>query len=75
MATSWRDLSPRTRGLLLGAGTVDGLLRVAALVDLARRPREQVNGSKLLWGAGLAVVNSAGVLPVVYFLKGRRPAA
>lgn len=72
MVTSWDDLTPRSRTVIAVAVTVDGLLRVAALADLARRPSERVNGSKVLWAAGLAVVNSAGVLPMVYFVKGRR---
>ncbi len=70
--TRWSDLSATTRGVLVTVAAVDGLARVAALVDLVRRPAEQVRGNKAGWAAALALVNSAGVLPAVYFLRGRR---
>jgi hypothetical protein len=69
----WQDLDPRTRRLIVVGACVDGALRVAAVADLRRRPADQVRGSKRLWGLGLALVNSAGVLPAGYFLLGRRP--
>ena len=53
-------------------GTVEGLLKVAALVDLTRRPASEVRGSKRAWATAIVLVNSAGVLPVVYFRRGRR---
>jgi hypothetical protein len=68
----WQDLSPRTRQVIVAAAVVDGILKVAALVDLKRRPAEQVRGSKKAWAATLVLVNSAGVVPVAYFVKGRR---
>jgi hypothetical protein len=68
----WQDLSPRTRQVIVAAVVVDGVLKVAALVDLKRRPAEQVRGSKKAWAATLVLVNSAGVVPVAYFVKGRR---
>lgn len=68
----WHDLSPRTRQAIVAAAVVDGVLRIAALVDLQRRPAERVRGSKRTWAAALVLVNSAGALPVAYFLRGRR---
>lgn len=68
----WRDLSPRTRKLILVGATCDGLLKVVALRDLRHRPTERVRGRKWVWVAALSVVNSAGVLPVAYFSYGRR---
>ena len=68
----WSDLSERTRKLIIAAAVVDVTLRVAALVDIKRRPASQIRGRKPLWAAVVAVVNSAGVLPVSYFLFGRR---
>jgi hypothetical protein len=70
----WNDLSPRTRRLIVVTGAIDGALKVAALVDLARRPGSEVNGSKGLWATAITLINSAGVVPIVYFLRGRRPA-
>jgi hypothetical protein len=68
----WSDLSERNRKLIIAAGIVDVTLRIAALIDIKRRPASQIRGRKGLWAAVVAVVNSAGVLPVSYFLFGRR---
>jgi hypothetical protein len=68
----WSDLSERTRKLIITAGVVDVTLRIAALIDIKRRPASQIRGRKGLWAVVVAVVNSAGVLPVSYFLFGRR---
>ncbi len=74
MATPrWNELDPRLRQGLLAAGGVEAGLRIAALIDLAQRPRGSVRGGKGRWAAALLLVNSAGVLPVVYLLRGRRP--
>ena len=43
------------------------------LRDLRHRSPEQVNGSKRLWGLS-ALVNSAGLVPLSYFLFGRKRA-
>ena len=68
----WSDLSERNRRLIVLGGVVDAILRIAALLDLRRRPAEEVRGSKRAWEVAVAVVSSAGVLPVAYFLLGRR---
>jgi len=67
----WSDLSPRSRRLIVVGGTVEGVLKTAALVDLVRRPADQVRGPKLLWAAAIVVVNSLGAVPLAYFLRGR----
>lgn len=69
--TQWHDLSPRTRRLILVAAAAEGTLKVAALADLARRPRERVRGSKLRWALAIAFVNSAGAVPIAWFVRGR----
>ena len=69
----WSDLSERTRRLLIITAVAEGLLKLAALIDLKRRPASQVRGPKWLWATVLAVVGSAGILPVSYFVFGRRP--
>jgi hypothetical protein len=66
----WRDLSDRHRKLLVVAGSIEGVLKIAALVDLWRRPAAEVNGSKAKWAIAIAGVNSAGAVPVLYFLRG-----
>jgi hypothetical protein len=68
----WSDLSERSRKLIIAAGIVDVTLRIAALIDIKRRPASEIRGRKGLWAVVVAVVNSAGVLPVSYFLFGRR---
>ena len=68
----WSDLSERTRRLLITAAVAEGILKVAALIDLKHRPASQIRGPKWIWVAVLAVVSSAGVVPVSYFVFGRR---
>ena len=68
----WSDLSERSRRLLTIAAVAEGILKLVALIDLKRRPADQVRGPKWLWATLLAVVGSAGVLPVSYFVFGRR---
>ncbi len=68
----WSDLSKRTRMLLITAAVADGALRVAALIDIQRRPASQIRGRKGMWAAAVALVSSAGVVPVSYFVFGQR---
>jgi len=67
----WKNLSPRTRRLLIAAAGAEGVLKVAALIDMKRRPADQIRGSKWVWGPAM-VINSAGVIPIAYFTLGRR---
>lgn len=68
----WRDLSERSRRLIVVAGVLEGILKIAALVDLKRRPAEEIRGSKRAWASAVVLVNSLGAVPVAYFLLGRR---
>ena len=68
----WSDLDPRVRQAMLVAGAVEAGLKIAALIDLARRPARDVRGSKAVWAAAIALVNAAGAVPIAYFLRGRR---
>ena len=70
MARRWKDLSERQRRLIIAAAVGETALKAAMLLDLKRRPASQVRGPKWLW-ASTALINSAGVLPVSYFLVGR----
>jgi hypothetical protein len=67
----WSDLDERTRKLVITAGIVDAALRVAALIDIKRRPASQIRGRKWIWATAVAVVNSAGIVPISYFVFGR----
>lgn len=69
----WSDLSERNRRLLTITAVAEGILKLVALIDLKRRPASQVRGPKWLWATALAVVSSAGILPIAYFAFGRRP--
>ena len=69
MAATWQDLSDRQRTVVLTLGCVQLSLAATAWADLARRPADQVNGSKARWAAVIAI-NFVG--PVLYFTKGRR---
>jgi hypothetical protein len=68
----WSDLSPRSRRLIVVGGVVEGILKVAALVDLARRPSDQVRGSKPVWAAAIVLTGSVGAVPLAYLTVGRR---
>jgi len=68
----WSDLSERNRKLLIAAGVVEGCLKIAALIDIKRRPASQIRGPKWLWAAVVTVVSSAGLLPISYFVFGRK---
>jgi hypothetical protein len=74
MARRWSDLTPGTRRLLLAAGAVESALKLAALLDLARRPRAEVRGPKWRWALAITLVNSLGAVPAAYFVYGRRRA-
>ena len=65
----WSELPPRQRSAIVAVGVVQVALQIAALIDLWRRPREQVRGSKPLWTA-LSFLNFFG--PLAYFKFGRR---
>ena len=65
----WKDLSTgQKRGIVL-SGTVQFALLTAALVDIYRRPKNGIRGSKILWTLA-SFVNFIG--PVSYFVFGRK---
>jgi len=71
-AKQWSELSERNRRLVLAVAVADGTLRVAALIDIARRPASQIRGRKWAWATAVAIVSSAGILPISYFVFGRQ---
>ena len=68
----WNELSPRVRRLVVAGAVFEGALKIAALVDLARRPADAVQGSKKVWATAIVLVNSMGAVPIAYFVRGRR---
>jgi hypothetical protein len=65
----WADLSPKQRRLIVAAGVAQYSLLAAALIDLKRRPAEQVKGDKRLW----AVASCASFLGSIgYLVFGRK---
>jgi hypothetical protein len=68
----WSDLSERTRKLIIVAALAETSLKAAALVDIKRRPASQIRGPKWLWAPVVTVVNSVGLVPISYFVFGRR---
>ena len=65
----WSDLSDRQRVLIVAGAAAELSLKIVALVDIQRRPAEQIRGPKALWRAAMAV-NLLG--PLSYFAVGRR---
>jgi hypothetical protein len=65
----WSDLTAGQRRGIVLAGMIQFALLIAALLDIRRRPADEIHGGKLLWTA-LAFVNFVG--PLAYFLFGRK---
>lgn len=63
----WSDLSEGKRRLIVVAGVAEACLKAAMLIDIKRRPANQIRGPKWLW-TPLAFVNLVG--PVSYFVLG-----
>ena len=65
----WDALPPWRKAGTFALGVVEIVATTAAVVDLVRRPREQVRGPKALWWPTLSV---QPVGPLVYLLLGRK---
>ena len=65
----WSDLTPRQKQAICVGGALEAVMTVAALRDLARRPADQVRGSKAAWVVSFFVQPFG---PITYFLTGRR---
>ena len=68
----WSDLTTSQQRAITVAGCIQVSLAAAAWADLARRPAEEVVGSKGKWAAIIAI-NFVG--PLAYFARGRRVTA
>ena len=71
-ARKWSDLSQPARRLIIAAAVAEGVLKTAAIVDIVRRPADQIRGPKWAWVPVVIAVNSFGALPLAYFAFGRR---
>lgn len=65
----WSELSKLSRRLVVVTGVVEVGLLLATLIDIKRRPADQIRGSKRMW-TGFAFINIVG--PIAYFAFGRR---
>lgn len=65
----WSDLSPQKQMTVSAVGLIQLALLAAALIDIRRRPAEQIKGSKKLWTL-VAFINFVG--PIAYFVFGRK---
>lgn len=63
------DLPPAQQRAIVVAGAVQLTLLAAALIDISRRPRDQIKGPKPLW-VGISFLNTIG--PLAYFFFGRK---
>jgi hypothetical protein len=70
LAKQRSDLSKRQRRIIIAAAAAEAAIKAAMLIDLRRRPASQVRGPKWLW-ASTALVNTAGIAPLSYFIVGR----
>ena len=64
VARKWSDLSKRSQRLIIVAGAAEASLKAAALIDIKRRPAGEIRGPKRVWVPVVAIVNSAGVIPL-----------
>jgi Phospholipase_D-nuclease N-terminal len=69
VAVKWSELSQRQRAIIGAAAAAELSLKVAALIDIKRRPADRIRGPKRAWRMAM-VVNLLG--PVSYFVFGRR---
>jgi hypothetical protein len=65
----WEDLSGVQKGTIVLSGVVQLGLLATALLDIYRRPAEEIRGGKRLWTVAV-FINYVG--PISYFLFGRR---
>ncbi len=69
----WDQLSGRQRGAVVLGAVADSVAKVVALRDLRRRPAAAVRGPKWAWATAILFTGSAGAVPLLYRLVGRRP--
>jgi Phospholipase_D-nuclease N-terminal len=72
MATTkrWSDLTGTQQRIIVVVAALELAVTASALIDLARRPAQQLRGPKQLWLLGCFV---QPVGPIAYLALGRRP--
>jgi hypothetical protein len=65
----WSDFTPAQQRAIMAGAFAELVVTTIAFRDLARRPRDQVRGFKVVWTL-LFVVQPFG--PILYLLTGRR---
>lgn len=65
----WKELTAPQKAGVVVLGIVQAGLLIAALIDIRRRPAEQIRGCKAWWALA-AFVNYIG--PISYFVFGRK---
>ena len=65
----WSDFSPQQQTAIVLGAIAELVMTTIALRDLARRPKREVRGSRLLWVLAFFV---QPIGPISYFLAGRR---
>ena len=65
----WRNLTVSQKRAIVLSSTVQVALLAVALVDIYRRPQEEIRGRKWWWTAA-TFVNFVG--PITYFIFGRK---
>lgn len=65
----WSELSGPQQAATVAVSTVELVLTAIALVDLVKRPPEQIRGTKGLWAVGVFI---QPVGPIAYLMVGRR---
>ena len=72
MTKRWSSLSSAQRRLVVVAGLIEAALKAMMVIDLRCRSADEIRGPKWLWAVS-ALVNTAGVGSIAYFVLGRRP--
>lgn len=67
--SKWQDMTRGQRAFVVVGAGIEIALTTVAVVDLARRPAEQVRGPKVGWLLG-CVIQPVG--PIAYLTLGRR---
>ncbi len=65
----WNEYSPAQRAAMGFIGTLQVVLTLIALVDLARRPARRLRGTKLFWLPTLFIQPFG---PIAYLVLGRK---